>query len=60
MPYDVTGQPAMSVPLHWNAEGVPIGAMLAVPLCDDAALFRLAAQPEQAQPWANQGPPLRG
>ena len=49
--FNATGQPAMSVPLHWNAAGLPIGMQLVAKLGDDATLLRLAAQLEQARPW---------
>ncbi len=48
---NVAGNPAMSVPLHWNAAGLPIGVQLIGRHNDEAALFRLAAQLEQACPW---------
>jgi amidase len=50
-PFNVTGQPAMSVPLQWTSSGLPIGMQFVARLGDDAMLFRLAAQLEQAQPW---------
>ena len=49
--FNVTGQPAMSVPLHWNAAGLPIGMQFVARLGGDALLFRLAGQMERAPPW---------
>ncbi|CCH57205.1 Amidase [Fibrisoma limi BUZ 3] len=54
---NMTGQPSMSVPLHWSADGLPIGVMFAARLGDEATLFRLAGQLEQAEPWFNKRPP---
>ena len=55
---NVTGQPAMSVPLHRSEEGLPIGAHLIGKPFAEASLFRLAAQLEQARPWRDARPPV--
>jgi amidase len=53
-----TGQPAISLPLHWNDQGLPIGVQLVAPYGREDVLIRVAAQLEQARPWADRRPPV--
>jgi amidase len=48
---NVTGQPSMSLPLHWTEDGLPMGMLFTARTGDEATLFRIAAQLEQAMPW---------
>jgi amidase/6-aminohexanoate-cyclic-dimer hydrolase len=56
--FNMSGQPAMSVPLAWNAARLPLGMMFAARFGDEATLFRLAAQLEQERPWKDKLPPV--
>lgn len=64
MPYtplaNMAGMPAMSVPLTWNDDGLPIGVHFMARFGEEAMLFRLAAQLEAARPWFHRLPPLHG
>jgi amidase len=55
---NLTGLPAMSLPLHWSDDGLPIGVHAIGPPAGDALLLRLAAQVEEAHPWATRRPPI--
>ncbi len=57
---NVTGLPAVSLPLHWTAEDVPVGVQLTAGPFADAQLLQLSAQIEQARPWADRRPALLG
>ncbi len=57
--YNITGQPSASIPLYWNAGGLPIGTMFTTRFGDEATLLRLAAQLEHARPWKDRFPPLQ-
>jgi amidase len=59
-PFNFTGQPAISLPLGQSADGLPIGMMFAGRYADEATLFRLAAQLEEAMPWQDRRPPVFG
>jgi amidase len=57
-PFNVTGQPAISLPLHWNEAGLPIGVQFVGRFGDEETLLSLAGQLEQAAPWAGRRPPV--
>jgi amidase len=55
---NITGAPAMSVPLYWSPSGLPIGVHFMAPYGDEATLFRLAGQLEEARPWVDYWPSI--
>lgn len=57
---NMTGQPAISLPLHWSADGLPVGVHFAGRFGEDDVLLQLAARLEEAAPWKDRRPPLWG
>ncbi|MGH3669661.1 MAG: amidase family protein, partial [Pseudonocardiaceae bacterium] len=55
--YNVTGQPAMSLPSQWTADGLPVGIQIVGRPAGEGSLLSLAGQFERAQPWAHRRPP---
>ena len=56
--FNATGQPAISVPLHWTPDGLPVGVQLVAPFGREDLLIDIAAQLERAQPWVDRRPPV--
>ena len=59
-PFNMTGQPSISLPLGWSKDNLPIGMMFTGRYSDEGTLFRLASQLEQARPWNERHPPIWG
>jgi amidase len=57
-PFNMSGQPAISLPLHWNDAGLPIGVQLVAAYGREDVLLRVAGQLEAAHPWADRHPPV--
>ena len=55
--WNVTGMPAVSLPLHWTDDGLPVGVMLAARPAEEHVLLAASAQLERARPWAHRRPP---
>jgi amidase len=56
--YNLSGQPAISLPLYWSRDGLPIGVLFGARFGGEATLFQIAGQIEQAEPWAGRKPPI--
>ena len=56
--FNISGHPAMSVPLHWTVDNIPVGSQFVAPFGGEGRLLRLAAQLEQTLPWAHRVPDL--
>ena len=57
-PFNMSGQPAISLPLHWSDAGLPIGVQLVAGYGREDVLVRIASQLEAAHPWAERHPAL--
>ena len=57
-PYNISGQPSISVPLHWTKEGLPVGMQVVGRPFDECTIIALAAELEQARPWMHRRHPL--
>jgi amidase len=57
-PFNLTGQPGISLPLHWNESGLPIGVQLVAAYGREDVLVRIGSQLEQARPWKDKHPPV--
>ena len=57
-PFNISGQPAISLPMHWTEDGLPVGVQLVAAYGREDQLLQVAAQLEQAAPWADRTPPV--
>jgi Asp-tRNA(Asn)/Glu-tRNA(Gln) amidotransferase A subunit family amidase len=55
--FNASGHPAASLPLHWSAQGLPVGVQIIAEFCDEATIFRLAAQIETTRSWKDRHSP---
>jgi amidase len=60
LPFNLSGQPAISLPSHWTEDGLPVGGQLVAPYAREDRLLEVAAELEQARPWAGRRPPMFG
>jgi amidase len=60
LPFNLSGQPAISLPSHWTEDGLPVGGQLVAPYAREDRLLGVAAELEQARPWAGRRPPMFG
>jgi amidase len=60
LPFNLSGQPAISLPMHWTEDGLPVGGQLVAPYAREDLLLGVAAGLEQARPWAERRPALFG